>query len=183
MGSQSIFADCDPQWLQLMIDSFIADDCNSTKSFEDKLESALADDVLVVSQLSQKWLLSNSPITRNSQKKTTCSPYIPTPNAIAADNILQPSSPQSHSSQKCQQLVVLSHNDIMRLAEILQLNPDTLSSAIDALKPRVIQPASVEFFADISGRMMGNLAGNVQPSNSLSSEGSAISATPPSKLR
>lgn len=71
----------------------------------------------------------------------------------------------------------------MRLAEILQLNPDTLSSAIDALKPRVIQPASVEFFADISGRMMGNLAGNVQPSNSLSSEGSAISATPPSKLR
>lgn len=182
IGSQSIFADCDHQWLQSMIDYFITEDCNST-NFENKLVCALPDDEQpIVSQLSQQ--LQNA----NRQTQTPCSnfetksppilfKYIPD-NSVPTTTNGPPAFASQHSRPSGHPLFVLSHNDILRLANILQLHPDALTSAIEMLQPKVIQPVDAEFNKNEN---QIDFPINLRPMSS--SEGSAISATPPSQLR
>lgn len=155
-GSQSIFSDCDHQWLQSMIDSFLADESNSVQWAEENHQWNMT-----VSQRSQQ-LLANQTIQCSQEREISTQNSVPT-----LTN--EPNIP----SQTPKSLVVLSLNDISRLANILQLSPETLTIAIEMLNPKyAIQAVNVEFMNNEN-----------QLGLASSSQGSAISATPPSQMR
>lgn len=168
--SQSIFTGCDNQWLQFMMDSFIRDDnlCEP--------QTLPADDSLMVFHLSQQTNNNTNPnlssIIKNSQEPSSEKiPVTPQDQTITSSPCIRLSQPQ--------QLVVLSHSDILTLANHLKLNPSDLTVAIEKLRPKTIQPVEIEYI-NINENQI-DLTSNVQRMSS--SEGSAVSATPPSQLR
>lgn len=121
-GLQVPFDESDYQWVQLMIDALIADDG---------------------SQLFQELHLNQTNQPNPQEHQNIAQHSVP---AVSNEQIHASSLPPPHirsSQPNRNHLVVLSPNDILRLANILQLSPETLTIAIDTLHPISIQAAYV----------------------------------------
>lgn len=114
-GLQMPFDESDYQWVQLMIDALIADDG---------------------SQLFQELHLNQTNQPNPQEHQNIAQHSVPAVSSLPPPHIRS-------SQQRRNHLVVLSPNDILRLANILQLSPETLTIAIDTLHPISIQAAYV----------------------------------------